>query len=329
MTTPGASCPFLELPCELRLLIYGYAVLDSPTITIGTAQLTGTHADIVHRFYGSSQSPFPGIPQNHEPVVETRYQSALLSNQATIQLSPATTEPLNEPYQNTQTAYHILSRLCKQVNHELKSHFSIPSRRQTSLFVQYPHGLHVFHKVTPQLLRQARSVHLAGVYIPSNFSPARAACLGPRNAPAQEKLQGTTPNSAEELGDLIKSMFGPDAQHPIEKLEMRVYFPGEDSYGTVWGDDSSPIVVALRNISLGEISMEVWRGRHATGVYLTATPAKERKRVVSTVWRKLEEGGRGEPARGSWIVDPKWPEWAEEYSMSPGSKGDTIISVPA
>lgn len=52
-----------------------------------------------------------------------------------------------------------------------------------------------------------------------------------------------------------------------------------------------------------------------------------RKRVVSTVWRRLEEGRRGEPRCGSWVVDPKWPSWEEKYEMSEGPKGDVIIST--
>ncbi|CAK4031106.1 Hypothetical predicted protein [Lecanosticta acicola] len=352
-TAPTADCPFLELPVELRLDIYAYAVLDYREITVGTAKLDGSHADIVHRLYGSGRSPFPGIPHHHEPVVDTRYQPALLSpaKPAVIPLTPANLDPRETTYEHTQTAYHTLSLLCKQVNDELKSHFAIPyssphmtrserskmltfsssysSRRETSLFVQYPHGLHLLHTVTPQLLRQSRSVHLAGTYIPRSFCPPRAACLGPRLAPPQEKLHGDViPESTSQLADLIKGMFGPDAPNPVEKMEMRIYYPGDDSYSTVWGDDSSPIVVALRHVHLGEVGIEIWRGRYGTGVYLTVSPTSEKKRVVSTVWRRLEEGRRGEPECGSWVVDSDWPAWNAEYEMSEGPRGDTIISVP-
>lgn len=83
---------------------------------------------------------------------------------------------------------------------------------------------------------------------------------------------------------------------------MRVYYPGSDSYSTVWGDDDSPTVVALRNISTAEVGIEVWRGTRGTGIYFCARRNREgeRKRVVSTVWRKLEEGRRGEEGVGSW-----------------------------
>ena len=55
--TDQSYCPFLGLPTELRLLIYGFALLDGPAITIGTAELKGSHPDIVHRLYVSHLSP--------------------------------------------------------------------------------------------------------------------------------------------------------------------------------------------------------------------------------------------------------------------------------
>ena len=95
---------------------------------------------------------------------------------------------------------------------------------------------------------------------------------------------------------------------------MLMYYPGSDSYGTVWGDDNSPVAVVLRSINAGKIDIEVRRGNRGTGVYLSATRAMRGSdgklaRHVSTVWRRLDEGRRGEPACGTWVVDPLWPEW--------------------
>ncbi|KXT09288.1 hypothetical protein AC579_9929 [Pseudocercospora musae] len=329
---PTPPCPFLDLPCELRLEIYSYAILDGRHITIGIAKLQGAAHHIIHRQYGAQRSPYAAIPFDCEPVVETRYCPALLDavKPATIVLTADTVHPPEHTYEHTRTAYHTLSAVNKQVNEELRTHFAFSTRRQTSLFVQYPHGLHVLHETTPRLLRQSRSVHLAGIYIPRNYCPTRAASLGRDHAPNEESFQGgLVPDSATELGILVKSCFGSTAQHPLEKLELRMYYPGEDSYSTVWGDDDSPVCVALRNIHLGEIAIEIWRGTYGTGVYLVATPAKERRRVVSTVWRKLEEGRRGEPICGSFVLDTNWPEWTTDYEASDGPKGDTIISEPA
>ena len=326
--------PFLRLPTELRLLIYGFALHDAPAITIGTAELAGSNPDIVHRLYGGKRGPYPGIPHKHEPVVETTYSASLLSvtNPAVIPLSPGTMIPPEEPHSAPHTAHLSLLLVNKLVNEELASHFKIAQNRNTSIFASYPHGLHVLQTVAPQIIHQAQSVHLAGVYVSKTIDPARAACLGSRQQPSvlEQKLNAdAVPDSAAQLGSLVSSLLGPTPVHRIQKLELRVYYPGDDSYSTVWGDDSSPTVVALRNIYNGEIGIEVWRGQKGTGVYLTAKQTGERKRIVSTVWRRLEEGRRGQPKCGTWVVDPRWPNWEVEYEMSDGPGGDTVVSVPA
>jgi hypothetical protein len=173
-----------------------------------------------------------------------------------------------------------------------------------------------------QLIRQACSVHIAGAYLPRTFDPQRAARLGYAvNIPDGKYHGGSVPDHAGELGTLIASLFGPNAKQGVKKLELRIYYPGPDSYSTVWGDDHSPTVIALRNIFAGEVTIEVWRGRWGTGVYMYVVPKHEEdagsegekrgRRVVSTVWRKLEEGIRGKKDCGSWVVDPKWPKWSE------------------
>lgn len=150
--------------------------------------------------------------------------------------------------------------------------------------------------------------------------------MGPRTAPPPENLQGDiVPDSKNELSDLIRSTLRLEPTHPVEKLEMRIYYPGDDSYSTVWGDDESPIVVALRNVHVGEVGIEIWRGRNGTGVYFCARPSNEKKRVVSTVWRKFDQ--RGEPEHERWVIDSKWPEWSVDYEMSEGPRGDTITST--
>ena len=320
-------CPFFRLPVELRLHIYSFAVLDNPSITLGSAELIGSHPDIIHRLYGGKRSPYPGLPENHEPVVEACYNASLLSttDPATVPLSVATPPP-DESHEHPHTAHLALLLVNRQVHDELTSHLKILKNSRISLFLAYPHGLHVCRTLTPHLLRQARSVHIAGKYTSQTFCSGRAACLG-STGPKIKYNGGTAPDSTSQLGELIASLFGPHATHTVQKLELRIYYSGEDSYSTVWGDDASPTVIALRNIYYGEVGIEVWRGRFGTGVYLTARPTGdgERKRVVSTSWRRLEEGRIGEPECGSWIVDPEWPEWRHEAIASDGPKGDLIV----
>ncbi|KAK3700644.1 hypothetical protein LTR37_015833 [Vermiconidia calcicola] len=337
------KCPFLQLPTELRLVIYSFALLDSPVVTVGSAELVGSHPDVVHRLYGQRRTPHSGLPKNHEPVIEPCYNSSLLSlvNPAIIPLAPATSCPPEEPPYSTPHATHgSLLLVNKQVKEELDSHFKLPKNRSTSLFVSYPDGLHVLRTLAPHLIKQARSVHIAGAYTSRSFCAPRAACLGSSAHPPfiDQRYNGNfTPNSAGHLSNLIASLFGPNSPQgriggrgDIQALELRTYYPGSDSYSTVWGDDNSPTVIALRNIYAGEVSIEVWRGQRGTGVYLTARPVRkecEKRRVVSTVWRRLEEGRRGEARCGSWVVDPAWPCW-EEADPEPPTDA-TVVSVVA
>jgi hypothetical protein len=322
MDPSESSCPFLELPVELRLQIYSDTLLESSAITISTAKLTGTPSDVVHRPYGCERTPFPGILLNHEPVIEKRYDASLLS------VTHPATIPLDAPYRDSPyPSCHPLLLVNKQIHNELKSHFDLMHSRTASIFISYPHGLHIFNTLAPSLIRQARSIHLAGIYTPTSFSPTHRAYLPTGLQPpvpaAHNYNARIIPDSPSQLADMIKHLFGPSRRHEIDKLELRIYYPGDDSYSTVWGDDCSPIVMALRNIYIGDIGITVYRGRYGTGVHLTAKMNAENRRVVSTVWRRLEEGRRGEPACGEWIVDSQWPEWVLEDDTK---DADTVLT---
>lgn len=262
-------CRILELPVELRLQIYEYAVLNARVITVGTAKLDGAAPDILYRKYGANRSPIKGIPCNSEPVVETRFNAELLSNKATIELTSSTPDPIHI---SPQTTYQSLILVNQQINDELESLFTVPVHRQTSLFVNYPHGLHVLQTTTPELMRQSRSVHLAGLYFPPDYTPPqsypsrRSRHFHNRDPvqPKLPKLEGeVTSDAFGQLSRFVESMFGPHAPNPVEVLELRIYFPG-DSYSTVWKADS-PVAVALSNIATGMVDIVVYRGRDGNG----------------------------------------------------------------
>lgn len=306
-----STCPILDLPVELRLLIYSFAIAGHPSVTIGTAQLAGAHSDIIHRLYNEGRQPCPGIPEHHEPVVYAGYNAPLLSvtNRPIIPLAPSTPGTLDGPYEVPYTVHKVLKLVSKQFNEEIRRHFQLPRNLKMRLFVEYPYGLQVCKTMTPHLLRQVKCVYLAGAYVSRRSCSARAAYVVPRSLPPGlgMKYNGRVrPNSLDQISELMKDFFGSEPIYWIEKLEMRIYYPGDDSYSTVWGDEGSPTVVALRHIKCAEVVIEVWRGRYGTGVSLAARPSSER--AVSTIWRKLEEGRRGQPKCGSWVVDPKWSE---------------------
>lgn len=241
--------------------------MNADFVTIGTAKLAGSAPDIVYRRFGANRGPFKGIPYQTEPVIETGFDSNLLSGKATIELTSSTPEPSN--LISSGTSYQSLLRLNRQINDELKSHVSLPAHRQTKLFVSYPHGLHILQTTSPELLRQSRSVHICGSFHSQRCTPSRSApgngARDPSKAEARERLQGDViPDSTAQLSKLVNDMLGPNPRQRIEKLELRIYYPG-DSYSAVWSDDDSPIVVALRNIARGKIDMVVQRGRFGNG----------------------------------------------------------------
>lgn len=317
------SSMFLDLPLELRLIIYGFAVIDSPTVVISSAQLTGKYPDIIDRLYGAKRSPLAGLPIHHEPVILPTYNSELLSvaEPASIDVSQ---KHAPDPEAYLDTTYHPTLTsllLCNtQVNAEVEAFFHSKSNRKTSLFVSYPHGLHVFQSLCPDYLRQARSIHIAGTYqSPSTPVTTRKRKTSDTKTATTSAPASTTPDYTAALTRLVRTTLGKSPRFPLTKLELRMYFPGEDSYSRVWGDDNSPICVVLRNVCGGFIDMECARGRHGTGVYLTVRPNPDGGRVISTIWRRLVEGDRGQPKCGDWTVDKRWPEWEEGYTPSPPS----------
>lgn len=281
--------------------------MNADTISVGTAKLIGSAPDIINR------GPLRGIPQQSEPVVEQSYDSAVLTGKATIDVSSLTSSP---PYKTSSwTPYQSLLRLNRQIRVELGSHSDLPAHRRTNLFVNYPHGLHVLQTTAPELLQLSRSVHVCGSYI----SPAHSQYSPQLEKP--EELQGdVVPDAASQLSKLVKDLFGSNTTSPIEKLELRIYYPGHHS--SIWSNDDSPTATVLRNIAFGKVEMVIWRGMHGSGtwnrmrylhlthdsdgfsgVHLTAIPVTERTRIISTRWRTLQEGGSGQPEVDSFVLD--------------------------
>jgi hypothetical protein len=151
---------FLELPLELRLIIYEHAAVEGPAVTIGACELTGKGADVVHRVYGDQRIPLPGLPPMHEPAIVPSYSSNLLSVSEPARIDASSTR-------NSSSHHSTLSSLLllnHQINAELSTHLRRKNDKETSLFVQFPLGLHVFTTKCPDFIRHARSIHIAGSY---------------------------------------------------------------------------------------------------------------------------------------------------------------------
>lgn len=264
-------CRFLELPMELRLLIYGFAVLNAPVVTVGAAKLVGSGPDLVDRQHGANRYTFKGMPRDYEPVVSEEFDSALLLSPSEIKLTPLTVTPVDTTC--SWAASKSLQRVNRQINRELQDHVPLPAHRRTSLYVNYPHGLPILQTTAPDFLRQCRSVHLVGSYFapesttPRNFGRPRAGRFvygypAPPISPLKPHVKACL-DTVGHLSQLIGIWFGRAASYPIEMLELRIFFPG-DNHSTIWSEDS-PISIALRNIAKGRIDIVVWRGSRGNG----------------------------------------------------------------
>lgn len=315
--TPRRISLFLDLPVELRMLIYSFALCTHPIITVSTTELRGGQHDIVHRLYGNERSPCPSLLENHEPVIVPQYDAGLLSIVRKASLDA--TVPLRDGVGLDMP--RTLMLVNKLVHGELRAYLKLTQNRPTSLFISYPQGLHVLATLAPHLVLQTRSVHLAGVYVVNDISSRLEATRYQRGNTSSgkqydclfynSKIRST---NSGQLAAMVLSFFGPNPTHKIAKFEMRIYYPGVDAYNMVWSDERSPIRIALQNIHAGESKHYVWRGESGTGVLLSIVQSESRM-TATTKFKKLEEGWHGGSRAGSWVVDPDWPEWKPGVDM--------------
>jgi len=101
-----------------------------------------------------------------------------------------------------------------------------------------------------------------------------------------EVSEDTTATATRTLEKVVSTILGPEGHPTFRKLELRIFYPDEDKYSHVWGDERSPAGIALKNIAGGDIDLGVWRGRKGTGIAITARPDVS-SRKVSTRWHRL------------------------------------------
>ena len=293
----ASESSFLLLPVELRLQIYGYVLATASVFTIGSARLIGNQADIVYRLYGQGRSPDKGLPEGHVPIISACYDPALLSTVHPFTIGCEETALDATSQVQAQRPLTALTSTCRQTYGELKTHISHLGN-DGELFVSFPHGLYVLSNA-PHLLRQARRVHIAGIYDPDTRLDLDMA----RYARERGQYQDT---SARLLAQLVRATLGefPNlAFGSVAQLEVRIYYAGGKSYSAMWNDNNGPVAVTLANLPGCHIDMACYRGEEGTGMHIRTHRSHDGERSISSSWGKLNEGRRGQPRPGTWVVE--------------------------
>ncbi|KAK7730167.1 hypothetical protein SLS57_001828 [Botryosphaeria dothidea] len=322
----------LELPVELRLLIYDYALFSYEHVTISTG-LKGSFASPVDSGYASddghdSDELIPGLPSDFEPAVLPRFDpdflhleqppifenshadSAAKDGAASDDDDPLARHRANLPL----TTPLALLQTNRQIKDELTWHLKSQrtQERKLSLYMTYPYGLLVFQNLCPDLIRLVRSIHISGYYYPPHAQEQvkRAAeCrwlqrLYTQPPPIDESV---IKFANDALKRLTRTILSPSPKIPMEELEMRIYHPGPKGNELIWRGDgpSSPICVALCNTHGGSIESSVTQGGRGAGAWLKITPNEE-ARTLTQRWKRFTDGNSKEECEG-WVVNPEWP----------------------
>ncbi|KAL1389989.1 hypothetical protein HDK64DRAFT_268948 [Phyllosticta capitalensis] len=328
MPTTKSRCLFFDLPLELRLLIYDYALFDQNDITIASAFDAGIGLAVFRDSDSgyasdpdseSGQAAVDGLPPNQLPIVAPCYQPSLL--QPVLEMPRDGADDnfvlLQSPNRKPRTvggrlpfASPLALRLTnRQMDRELKWHLHTQQAqaRKYGLYLSYPYGLAVFESQCPDLVHVARSIHISGVYY-------RASKHNHNDSSRWRQRYDNTDSvykaANRALARIARTTMLEDAKAPIDFLEVRIFYPGDRGYRVLWEDDDSPTTIAMRNVAYGQLENCVWTGNGGAGADLLIFPRGGR-RVVVQRWRKLRERSstRGSNADdiASWVVNPKWP----------------------
>ncbi|KAL0260392.1 hypothetical protein SLS55_004078 [Diplodia seriata] len=345
-----SKCLLLDLPVELRLLIYDYALFSHASVTVATG-LKPSFASPVDSGYESddgrdSDELIPGLPSDYEPVVLPRFDPDFLHlEQPPIfdhctqdadndgadgddERDPLARHRANLPFATPLALLQTNRQIRDELNWHLKSQRT--QERKLSLYLTYPYGLLVFQHLCPDLIRLVRSVHISGYYYPTHAQEQvkRAAeCrwmqrLYTQPPPIDEAVIKAA-NSA--LKQLTLTTLAKSSKVPLEELELRIYHPGPKGNELIWRGEnpSSPICVALCNTCGGSIDSSVTQGGRGAGAWLKITPNPE-ARTLTQRWKRFTDGNSKEECEG-WVVSPEWPRIpppSVAVASGPSSPGD-------
>ncbi|KAF2146147.1 uncharacterized protein K452DRAFT_283441 [Aplosporella prunicola CBS 121167] len=321
----------LKLPSELRLLIYDFVIFWPDSLTIATDVQTGvqpsTLTDSGYESDGSSSDAdgtngdgcqVPGLPSTHVPVIRGGYHPGLLK--LSIATPPSRDAPANTCTDENRdenpppsvrlppAAPAALLQTCRYINAELTWHLqSVRNRdRGIALYLTYPYGILVFHALCPALLRLVRSVHISGLFAypkPQNVPDIFVGRPATQYSHPAHIAPSVTDAANHAFRRLLLSTFSRQPRFPLNKLEMRVYFPGE-GHAAIWGHASSPLPQAMANICGGIMDSSVWTGNRGIGASLVVTPCPDR-RILVQKWKRF---GSGQEETEGFVINKEWPK---------------------
>lgn len=353
-----SKCLLLELPVELRLLIYDYALFTHDHVTISTG-LKCSFASPVDSGYESddgrdSDDLIPGLPSDFEPVVLPRFAPDFLHiDQPPIfdtcavavaaeedrhgeSDNDADEDPVAHPRANLPlTTPLALLQTNRQIKDELTWHLKSQRAqdRKIALYLTYPYGLLVFQHMCPDLIRLVRSIHISGYYYPTH---AQEQVKQARDYHWMQRLFTQPPPTDESvikaansaLKKMTRTILSPTPKTPMEELELRIYHPGPKGNELIWRSDgpTSPICVALSNTFGGTIDSSVIQGGRGVGAWLKITPNEE-ARTLTQRWKRFNDGNSKEECEG-WVVSPEWPR-AQPEAETESTSAPAPAPLPA
>lgn len=95
--------------------------------------------------------------------------------------------------------------------------------------------------------------------------------------------------ASDTLFQLVRTLFPPKATQ-LAHLTVRIVYPGEEAYNSVWSNEYSPVVHILRGMCGGKIDMTAKRGQPGTGMAMIVRPQPE-ARLVRTSWENWRTSG--------------------------------------
>ncbi|TID19959.1 hypothetical protein E6O75_ATG07419 [Venturia nashicola] len=320
---PTPPCQFLELPIEVRLLIYDYAIAETNHITISVAEVEKNIFDD-----STPKETVEGIPGQFIPLVKhgfdpkmmeigkvdmiplpdilgtrtliTSMDSGYGSFDAFNSTGGGKLGSPNHPELPLLTAMSLFLTN-RQIHQEMTAHVKHPTSERSTLHVNYPYGIIVLETLYPSLLRYAEKICISGWYertgddeeSSNGFGPCLTQGVNRPSIPLTHIPSSVYELANSSLARLIRTTLPKNLHPTLKSLSFRIFYPRESEYSVIWSCNQSPIPVALKNMCGGKVGMKVLRGGLGNGVVMDVEPMVE-KRCLTTVWRRFQGGRTGE-----------------------------------